>query len=64
MSLTLLLLRKLLFALTVGLSIYTVMLFAKPLLESMASRKYNDDLYFWVGVLLAIIFGLLSGVLI
>jgi polyferredoxin len=64
MSPTLLLLRKIFFALTVGISFYTVMLFAKPILERIFSRKYDNDAYFWIGVFLAIIFGILAGLLI
>ncbi|MDD5568866.1 MAG: hypothetical protein PHG23_00380 [Candidatus Pacebacteria bacterium] len=61
MPLLLIILRKILFALSVGLSFYVLMLFSKPVLEMLFKRKFNDDGYFWRGVVIAVVLAIIAG---
>jgi hypothetical protein len=61
---TLFLIRKILFGLVLGFSVYFVLLFSKPVIESALKRKYNDDAYFWYIIIFGVIIGLISMALI
>jgi len=61
---TLFLVRKALFGLVLGFSVYFVLLFSKTIVESALKRKYNDDAYFWLTIFFGVIVGLISMALI
>ncbi|MFA5009560.1 MAG: hypothetical protein WC534_03245 [Candidatus Paceibacterota bacterium] len=61
----LILIRKLLFGLTVGLGFFVVVLFSKPLLEKVFLKKtINDDFYYWTEIAIAIVLGILAMIII
>jgi len=61
----LILIRKLLFGLTVGLGFFVVVLFSKPLLEKVFLKKtINDDFYYWTEIAIAIVLGILAIIII
>jgi hypothetical protein len=61
----LILLKKVLFGLTVGAGFFTIALFSKPMLErSILNHKFNDDAYYWGEIALAIFLALIAMVLV
>ncbi|MDD3170406.1 MAG: hypothetical protein WC410_00410 [Candidatus Paceibacterota bacterium] len=57
---TLFLIRKGLFGLVLGFSLYFVLFFSKPILESVLKRKFNDDAYFWFIIFFSVVIGFVS----
>lgn len=65
LGIILILVRKLLFGLTVGLGFFMVVLFSKPLIEKVFLKKaINDDFYYWTEIAIAIILGILAMIII
>lgn len=65
LEIILILVRKLLFGLTVGLGFFMVVLFSKPLIEKVFLKKtINDDFYYWTEIAIAIILGILAMIII
>ncbi|MFA5178177.1 MAG: hypothetical protein WC427_01290 [Candidatus Paceibacterota bacterium] len=65
LEIILILARKLLFGLTVGLGFFMVVLFSKPLIEKVFLKKaINDDFYYWTEIAIAIILGILAMIII
>jgi len=57
---TLFLVRKVLFGPVLGFSVYFVLFFSKPILESGLKRKFNDDAYFWFIIFFSVVIGIMS----
>jgi len=46
--------------LALGFSLYFVLFFSKPILESVLKRKFNDDAYFWFIIFFSAVIGFVS----
>jgi len=54
------LLRKAIFVIAMGISTYVVLVYSKPVIESIYKKKYSIDGYYWSIVLISIIVAIIS----
>ncbi|GMX58580.1 MAG: hypothetical protein MCSN_2340 [Candidatus Microsyncoccus archaeolyticus] len=53
-------LRNLFFSLTAGISIYIVLLYSKPIIESVFKKNYSIDGYYWFIVLISFLVAIVA----
>lgn len=54
------LLRKAIFVIAMGISTYVVLVYSKPVIESIYKKKYSIDGYYWSIVLISIVVAIIS----
>jgi len=57
---TLYLLRRVIFSIITGLSVYTVLVYSKPLIESATKKTHSIDGYYWFIVLVSVFAAIIS----
>jgi hypothetical protein len=61
----LILIKKVLFGLSVGAGFFAVVLFSKPMLErTILKTKFNDDTYYWGEIIIAMILAVLAMIIV
>ncbi|HNP79569.1 MAG TPA: hypothetical protein PKI00_01850 [Candidatus Pacearchaeota archaeon] len=53
-------LRDIVFAISVGVATYIILIYSKALIENMSGKKFSIDGYYWFTVLLSVVLGIIS----
>jgi len=54
------LLRKIVFPISMGISVYVILVFSKPLIENVSKKHHSIDGYYWFIVLTSVIIAIIS----